>query len=134
MSGLFRFVTFVAVALWSLVLWGAYAIVSFGGDLLYRNADQVSDSAETVEWVAWLLSLTQGIGLVAILVVWGLGVLLIGGIGLALARLFRNREPLRYEPVRPAHSGGPAEPEILPPPARPSPADDRPRGSLPPRP
>lgn len=121
MRSLLRFITFAALALWSATLWGAYGLVSIGGDLLYRSADRFSSDPETVEWLAWFLNLTQDLGLIAIVVTWGLGALIIGVIGFGFAHLFARREPLRYEPVRhePIPAEGPrpqtAYPEILPP-------------------
>jgi len=66
-----------AVALWSLFAWGAYGLLDFFGGVAARNADIVTGHPETVEWLSWALMTLRGLGLGAIVFVWGLVSLLI---------------------------------------------------------
>ncbi|MBB3017817.1 fatty acid desaturase [Microvirga lupini] len=67
----------MAVAIWSLFAWGAYGLLDFFGGIAARNADIVTGHPETVEWLSWALTTLRGLGLGAIVVVWGLVSLLI---------------------------------------------------------
>lgn len=67
----------IAVAVWSLVAWGAYGLLDFFGGVAARNADIVTGHPETVEWLSWALMTLRGLGLGAIVAVWGLVSLLI---------------------------------------------------------
>ncbi|WP_262300256.1 hypothetical protein [Microvirga sesbaniae] len=66
-----------AVAVWSLFAWGAYGLVDFFGGVATRHADIVTGHPETVEWLSWALMTLRGLGLGAIVVVWGLVSLMI---------------------------------------------------------
>ena len=61
-----------AVAVWSLFAWGTYGLLDFFGGFAARNADVVTGHPETVEWLSWALMTLRGLGLGAIVVVWGL--------------------------------------------------------------
>jgi hypothetical protein len=76
-----------AVALWSLFAWGAYGLLDFFGGVAARNADIVTGHPETVEWLSWALTALRGLGLGAIVIVWGLVSLLILAVP-AVAGLF----------------------------------------------
>jgi hypothetical protein len=67
----------IAVLVWSLFAWGAYGLLDFFGGVAARNADIVTGHPETVEWLSWALTALRGLGLGAIVVVWGLVSLLI---------------------------------------------------------
>jgi hypothetical protein len=67
----------IAVAIWSLFAWGAYGLLDFFGGFAARNADIVTGHPETVEWLSWALMTLRGLGLGAIVFVWGLVSLLI---------------------------------------------------------
>jgi len=67
----------IAVLVWSLFAWGAYGLLDFFGGVAARNADIVTGHPETVEWLSWALTTLRGLGLGAIVVVWGLVSLLI---------------------------------------------------------
>lgn len=67
----------IAVALWSLFAWGAYGLLDVFGDFAARNADMVTSQPETVEWLSWALVTLRGLGLAAIVFVWGAVSLLI---------------------------------------------------------
>ena len=67
----------IAVALWSLFAWGAYGLLDFFGGVAARNADIVTGHPESVEWLSWALMTLRGLGLGAIVFVWGLVSLLI---------------------------------------------------------
>jgi hypothetical protein len=78
----------IAVLVWSLFAWGAYGLLDFFGGLAACNADIVTGHPETVEWLSWALTTLRGLGLGAIVVVWGLVSLLIlavpAGLGFVL--------------------------------------------------
>jgi hypothetical protein len=67
----------IAVVVWSLFAWGAYGLLDFFGGMAARNADIVTGHPETVEWLSWALTALRGLGLGAIVIVWGLVSLLI---------------------------------------------------------
>jgi hypothetical protein len=89
----------IGVALWSLFAWGAYGLLDVFGGIAARNADVVTSQPEAVEWLSWALSTLKGLGLAAIVVVWGLVSLLILAVP-AVAGLFLRRsqpEPSVYD-------------------------------------
>ena len=53
-------VAWIAVALWSLVAWGAYGLLDLFGGVAARNADIVAGNPELVEWLAWALDDPEG--------------------------------------------------------------------------
>ena len=77
MRRLLWIVAWMAVALWSLFAWGAYGFLDFFGGVAARNADIVPGNPEAVEWLSWALMTLRGLGLGAIVFVWGLVSLLI---------------------------------------------------------
>ena len=77
MRRLLWILAWIAVALWSLFAWGAYGLLDFFGGVAARNADIVTGQPEAVEWLSWALITLRGLGLGAIVVVWGLVSLLI---------------------------------------------------------
>src|SRR4028119_2302982 len=78
----------ITFLVWSLFAWGAYGLLDFFGGVAARNADMVTGHPETVEWLSWALTTLRGLGLGAIVVVWGLVSLLIlavpAGLGFVL--------------------------------------------------
>jgi hypothetical protein len=86
----------IAVALWSLFAWGAYGLLDFFGGVAARNADIVTGHPESVEWLSWALMTLRGLGLGAIVFVWGLVSLLILAVpavmGLFLGGARRERD------------------------------------------
>ena len=91
----------ITVAIWSLFAWGAYGLLDFFGGLAARNADIVTGHPETVEWLSWALTTLRGLGLGAIVVVWGLVSLLILGVaavlGLFLGPSSRDRRAYDWQ-------------------------------------
>lgn len=77
MRRLLWIVAWFAVAIWSLFAWGAYGLLDFFGGVAARNADIVPGNPEAVEWLSWALITLRGLGLGAIVFVWGLVSLLI---------------------------------------------------------
>ena len=88
MRGLILVSAAIGLAIWSLFAWGAYGLLDFFGGVAARNADMVTGHPETVEWLSWALTTLRGLGLGAIVVVWGLVSLLIlavpAGLGFVL--------------------------------------------------
>jgi len=99
----------IGVAVWSLFAWGAYGLFDFFGGLAVRNADAVTSHPETVEWLSWAFAMLKGLGLSAIVFVWGLVSLLILAVpavfGLFLGRPERYGQPDWRQP--PPASGPP---------------------------
>jgi hypothetical protein len=77
MRRLLWIIAWFAVAIWSLFAWGAYGLLDFFGGVAARNADIVTGHPESVEWLSWALMTLRGLGLGAIVFVWGLVSLLI---------------------------------------------------------
>ena len=72
MKRLLWVLAWIAVAFWSLFAWGAYGLLDFFGGVAARNADIVTGHPESVEWLSWALMTLRGLGLGAIVFVWGL--------------------------------------------------------------
>jgi hypothetical protein len=85
-----------AVALWSLFAWGAYGLLDFFGGVAARNADIVTGHPETVEWLSWALMALRGLGLGAIVLVWGLVSLLILAVPAVLGLFLGGSGRKRY--------------------------------------
>jgi hypothetical protein len=105
-------VAWIAVAIWSLVAWGAYGLLDVFGDVAVRNADVVTGHPETVELLAWGLATLRDLGLVAVILVWGFVSLLILAAAAVLGRLVGRRPPETERPewqstVHTAPPGGP---------------------------
>jgi hypothetical protein len=113
----------IAVALWSLFAWGAYGLLDFFGGVAARNADIVTGHPESVEWLSWALMTLRGLGLGAIVFVWGLVSLLILAVPAVLGLVFggSRREQYRDEWRRPRgdpRMSGPFPPSSGQPPVR----------------
>jgi hypothetical protein len=114
-------VAWIAVAVWSLVAWGTYGLFDLFGDMAVRNADMVGADPEAVEWIAWALATLRGLGLGAIVFVWGLVSLLILAVPAVLGLLLPRSQPA---PMReewrdyPAGPRGDGYPPSVPPPPR----------------
>lgn len=85
--------TWVGVALWSLLAWATYGLVNLVGDLAIRHSDAVTGEPVIVEWLSWGLSVAQGFGFFAVLVVWGLVSAAILAAGWVGARVTGLRQP-----------------------------------------
>ena len=83
----------IGVAVWSLFAWGAYGLLDFFGGFAVRNADVVTGHPETVEWLSWALAVLRGLGLGAIIFVWGLVSLLILAVPAVLSLLVGRSRP-----------------------------------------
>ena len=77
MRRLLWILAWIGVAVWSLFAWGAYGLLDLFGNVAARNADIVSNHPETVEWLSWAITTLRGLGLAAVVFVWGLVSLLI---------------------------------------------------------
>ena len=77
MKRLLWILAWIAVAAWSLFAWGAYGLLDFFGGIAVRNADIVTGHPEMVDWLSWALTVLRGLGLGAVVIVWGVVSLLI---------------------------------------------------------
>lgn len=59
--------------LWSLVAWGAWALLGVAGRVASQNADVVPGSPELVEWISWLAGTGAGVGEWLVIAVWAVG-------------------------------------------------------------
>lgn len=87
MRRLLWLVAWFAFGIWSLLAWGVYGVVKLFGGLAARNADAFSQDPKTVEWLSWAFNALAGLGLAAVLLVWGLVSLAILGVPWILSRL-----------------------------------------------
>jgi hypothetical protein len=99
MKRLLWVLAWMAVAIWSLFAWGAYGLLDVFGGFAARNADIVTGHPETVEWLSWALMTLRGLGLGAIVVVWGLVSLLILAVPAVLGLFLggSRRDPRPYD-------------------------------------
>jgi len=123
MKRLLWILAWAAVAIWSLFAWGAYGLLDFFGGVAARNADIVTGHPETVEWLSWALMTLRGLGLGAIVIVWGLVSLLILAVpallGLFLGDSRRDRHDDEWRgPVVDPRTSAPFPPAQNAPPAR----------------
>jgi hypothetical protein len=112
-------VAWIAVAVWSLVAWGAYGLLDLFGDMAVRNADMVGGNPESVEWLAWGLATLRGLGLGAIVFVWGLVSLLILAVPAALSLLIPRSQPVQRRQEWSSYPTGPQGDGYQPPPQAP---------------
>src|SRR5829696_1653040 len=96
MKRLLWVLAWIAVAFWSLFAWGAYGLLDFFGGVAARNADIVTGHPETVEWLSWALMALRGLGLGAIVLVWGLVSLLILAVPTVLGLFLGGSGRKRY--------------------------------------
>jgi hypothetical protein len=113
----------IAVALWSLFAWGAYGLLDFFGGVAARNADVVTGHPESVEWLSWALMTLRGLGLGAIVFVWGLVSLLILAVPAVLGLFFGGSRREQYSdewrgPQGSPRMSGPFPPRSGQPPVR----------------
>jgi hypothetical protein len=62
----------VAFAVWSLIAWGAHALIGAGGSLVAGNADVVPVWPEAVEPLSWLAHFGTGVGEWLVVAIWAL--------------------------------------------------------------
>lgn len=95
----------VAAAFWTLLSLGVWAAVEIGGDLLYASIDWLfAGNREFVAVVGSLIRFVQGLGVGLILVIWLLGCVAIGAIGLFLRRVALQLEVGPPDPLWDARS------------------------------
>lgn len=84
--------TAIAVAVWSVLSWLAYALIGAGGSVIAGNADIVPDvPPELVEWVSWLAYFGAGVGEWIVVLVWAVvSAIMVGG-AWVIARLVPQR-------------------------------------------
>lgn len=75
MNRLFWALALGAIALWSLLTWGTYALVTGAGGFLVANADLLGGGADVQYWVQWTLRLLEQFGIVLLWIIWAIGAL-----------------------------------------------------------
>ena len=86
-------VAFLALALWSVLAWGMHALFSGGGDGLTALLSPFIADAMWQQWTGTLLGWAEGAGVVAVWIVWAIGMLVLLGAaaaGTVLVRLSRG--------------------------------------------
>lgn len=93
--------TFIAVAFWSLLSLGAWAVFSLGGDLVHSQLDWIFfGDPEAVPLASGVFRFVQNVGLGLIIFIWGAGAALLWLTGFVLRRLMQSamtvtvREPV----------------------------------------
>jgi hypothetical protein len=117
MRGIFKFVGFGALALWTLLCFLFYQIGDGLEDWLAANANLLLGDEILGSLTGALLNAGQGLGFVLALMIWAVGTMVIlGGLWLVLKILPRRRaiarapepafpaQPGRYEPSQPVHA------------------------------
>lgn len=111
-------IAWIVVAIWSLVAWGTYGLFDLFGDMAVRNADMVGGDPEAVVWIAWALGALRGLGLGAIVFVWGLVSLLILAVPAVLGLLLPRSHPAQVRGEWRGYPAGPRD-DYQPPPQAP---------------
>jgi hypothetical protein len=120
------FFTIAVILLWSLLSLGAWALLSFGGDLIYRQLDWMfGGDPNVVPAAAALFRFFQNLGLGLVLVVWALGTFFVWIVGTIMRRIAQSMTVIRireaewadvYEGERPMKDVTPPRPaRSLPP-------------------
>jgi hypothetical protein len=90
-----------ALALWSLLTWGTYALVTGAGDFVAANADLVAAWPEWQYWLQWSLRLVEAFGVALLWAIWGVGALFIVGGTWLVGRLTASAQRFRTLATRP---------------------------------
>ncbi|MGO4386490.1 hypothetical protein AB4Y85_03040 [Microvirga sp. 2YAF29] len=112
-------IAWIAVAIWSLVAWGTYGLFDLFGGMAVRNADMIGATPESVEWIAWALAALRGLGLGAIVFVWGLVSLLTLAVPAVLGLLVPRSQLASMSGERRDYPAGPRGDGYQPPPQAP---------------
>ncbi|KAA2238360.1 hypothetical protein [Salinarimonas soli] len=75
-----------AVAVWSLLAWGAYGLLDFVGGLAAGGVGSIAVDPTAGAAVAWVVNAVKGLGLFAILAIWGFVSVVILAFGWILSR------------------------------------------------
>jgi hypothetical protein len=99
MKTLIWIVTAAIAATWSLLCWGAHALIGYGGTLAATNADIVPYlPPEMIELASWLAVIGTNVGEWLVVAVWAVGVIVVLALGGIFARFFGRRSlPQRNE-------------------------------------
>jgi hypothetical protein len=90
------FFTFFTILVWSLFSLGAWALLSFGGDLVYRQLDWMfGGNPDLVPAVGSLFRFFQNLGLGLVFVIWAIGALFVWILGTVMRRLVQGMAEIR---------------------------------------
>jgi hypothetical protein len=84
----------VAAALWSLMAWGAHALLGLGGNAISSNVDIVPVDPEIVEWLSWVSIFGANVGEWLVVAIWVVGMIAILGLGFIAAKLIGSRNAI----------------------------------------
>ncbi len=76
-----------AVAIWSLLAWGAYGLLDLVGGLAAGGAGSIAVDPSVGAGIAWVVNAVKGLGLFAILALWGFVSVVILAFGWLMARV-----------------------------------------------
>ncbi len=85
----------VIVAIWSLIAWASYGLVDVAGNFAAGHADLTARDPETVESISSLFGALRGLGLFAVMAVWGLVSAAILAVAFVVTRFIPGRRPAR---------------------------------------
>ena len=69
--------TAVLAVLWTLLTWGAYALIAFAGDALSGGAGFLSAWPDAQYWLSWSVRLAEQFGVVFLVIAWAIGLFLL---------------------------------------------------------
>lgn len=70
MTKLIWILAVIAVAIWTLLSVGSYALLDVSAEWMTKNADVVSNHPDITGWLVWGLDLVRDIGVVVVIGVW----------------------------------------------------------------
>lgn len=109
---------FVIILLWSLLSLGAWAVLSMGGDLIYRQLDWLfGGNPDIVPAAAAIFRFFQNLGLGLVVALWAIGALAIWVVAAVLRRLAQGMTVVRVREAEWAETFGDERPmkDITPP-------------------
>jgi hypothetical protein len=96
MKTLIWLATAALAAVWSLVCWGAHALIGYGGSLAARNADVVPYlPPELIEMASWLAVAGTNVGEWLVVAVWAIGMAILLALAAIGRRLLSSRRVMQ---------------------------------------
>lgn len=96
---------FVIILLWSLLSLGAWAMLSMGGDLIYRQLDWLfGGNPDIVPAAAAVFRFFQNLGLGLVVAIWAIGALAVWVVAAVLRRLAQGMTVVRMREAEWAES------------------------------
>lgn len=71
-----------AAAVWSLLIWGGFALLSLSDEAVAASAGVLGDYPQVHGWLRWAVTVAEDVGSVVLWIAWGVG--MVGVLALAL--------------------------------------------------